>query len=202
MRQQLSKERLTKLVSAAKADKEEKFEQLYTEYLPLVYYRSFVMLHDRGEAQKVAQACFAHVYEHIEELREPEYFQTWIRAVTVSACQGMLQARKYTRDVNAGLDRDILADLLGGGEAWTPDEALAAHEDDERIWASIQALSQKQKEVILLYYLEGLSVDEIAEVLNISYSAAHSRLFKARRLLLTLLEDNEAAVAVVFASGD
>ena len=195
MKQQLSNKRLLELISAVRADKEENFEQLYAELLPLVYYRALVLLNDRDEAQKVTQACFVHIYKHIDELKKPEYFQAWLNAIVTSACRGMLQAREHAHDISNELGRDILADLLGGSESYAPTEALEAHEADEQIWASIQALSQKQKEVILLYYIEGLSVDDIAGVLGISYTAARSRLFKARRHLLNLLETGKEAPA-------
>ncbi|MCL2332780.1 MAG: sigma-70 family RNA polymerase sigma factor [Actinomycetia bacterium] len=193
---QLNIERLAKLVAKTRADKEENFEQLYAELLPLVYYRALVLLNDRDEAQKVAQVCFVHIYKHIDELKNLDHFQPWLNAVITSACRGMLQARKHAHDINTGLGRDILADLLGGSEIYTPDEALEAHEADERTWAAIQALSQRQKEVILLYYIEGLSVDDIASVLGITYTAARSRLFKARRRLLLLLEEGEKAPVI------
>ncbi|MCL2324593.1 MAG: sigma-70 family RNA polymerase sigma factor [Actinomycetia bacterium] len=202
MDDQKSDKRLRDLVAATRLDKEENFEQLYAELLPLVYYRALVLLNDRGEAQKVAQVCFVHLYKHIEELHDLDQFQPWLEAVIASACKGMMQARKHAHDIDTELGHDLLADMIGGSESYRPDEALEAHESDEAVWAAIQALSQKQKEVILLYYVEGLSVDDIAAVLAISYSAARSRLFKARRHLMALLEKEGEKAAVGLRSLD
>jgi len=196
MERRLDEERLNKLVDNVRADKEEHFEQLYAELLPLVYYRSLVLVNDRDDAQKVTQACFVHLYKHIGELKNTEYFLAWLNAVITSACRGVMQSRRREQDISVELGKDMLADLLGGNESFAPDEALEAHEADERVWAAIQGLTQKQKEAILLYYIEGLSVGDIAGVLGLSYTAAKSRLFKARKRLLVLLTEDEQASAV------
>ena len=147
------------------------------------------MLHDREDALEVSQEAFAKVFTNIQQFKEEASFYTWLYRIVVNLA--IDRQRQKNR-------QPLLEDNQGEGESSGIDAAPAAVNADpyervkdkelgERIRAAIAELTPAHKAIILLREVEGLSYEEISEILQCSRGTVMSRLHYARKRLQSLL---------------
>lgn len=154
------------------------FAALYQRYkIPLFRY-CLKMLERVEAAEDVLHAVFLKVYEHRTDLVFAEKFKSWIFAIARNQCLTHLRTR--------GRDITLEADVEGPLESDTQ-HRVEQNEESELVRNAIERLGLTSREVVILREYEGLSYQEIAEVVGISEGAVKSRLFKARRRLFELL---------------
>jgi RNA polymerase sigma-70 factor (ECF subfamily) len=134
------------------------------------------------EAADIIQESLVRAYKALRRCRDPANFKGWLFRIVSNQCKTHLARRQRRRD--------------GGGEGTgrepaAPDDphgALEAAEARERLHAALQALPPDQREALLLKYVEGLSLEEMAERLSASVSALKMRLLRGRAALRGKLE--------------
>lgn len=197
------------LVRRGAAGDERAFEELVRRHQDRVIGICRRLLGDPEEARDGAQEVFLRVYRKAGSFRPRAQVSTWLYRIAVNHCLNRLRRRKVVRflslgSVGSGVDGPngepdppgpseprgpAALSLTDRGPA--PDEALEAR----RRWATtrraIDRLPASQRAVVVLARFEGLSYDEIAEVLEISAGAVASRLFRAMRQLEKALEPGE-----------
>lgn len=131
----------------------------------------------------VVQDVFVAALEQWPRFRGEAAVGTWLYRITVNECRRW-RRRKRLRVVRA-------LDFVTGQarEAGQSPDAAAADEVARRVQAAVRALPQKYREVVVLRYLEELSVDEIGGILGIKRNAVETRLSRARRRLGEHLAD-------------
>jgi RNA polymerase sigma-70 factor (ECF subfamily) len=155
--------------------------QRYTNDL---YRLALTILRDPADADDAVQSAFiaaARALPTFEGRAEP---RTWLYRITVNACISLLRKRRARQ----ALDRALAAPLalLSGRER--PVESQAEqHSQDRQLWEAVAALDEAHRLPVLLFYAHDLTAAQIAEVLEIPPGTVHSRLHKARRLLLARL---------------
>ena len=107
--------------------------------------------------------------------------KTWIMKIAMHVCVD-IRRTGWFRFVNRHVTPDMFADRTA---AVLPDES------DEELSAAVMRLPYKLREVILLYYYQGMKVNEIADALDISHSAVSARLIRGRERLKNQLEGRE-----------
>ena len=118
-------------------------------------------------ADDVLQDVFLEICRHIRALHEPEFFRAWAYRIATRASFSCIQRRRLwlTRH-----DEEVELDALpAGGEA---DKALLAHE----IQPLLEWASPASRAILALHYLEGLTIHEVAAVLQLSEGTVKSRL--------------------------
>jgi RNA polymerase sigma-70 factor (ECF subfamily) len=170
------------LVQRVRAGDGEALRLLVERYQERVFALVFGIVRDAHEVEDVAQEVFLKVYTRIDAFDERSQFYTWLYRVAVNAAKD--HVKKRVRRPAVPLDE---ADALPGpGE---PPEAGAARSETVRsVRAAIGGLPVRYREVLTLRELEGLSYDEIAEVLGISIGTVESRLHRARARLKRKLQ--------------
>jgi RNA polymerase sigma-70 factor (ECF subfamily) len=159
------------------------FEELVIAYQHRVFGVALRMLGSRGEAEEIAQETFLRAYRALPEFRGEARLGTWLYAIASRLCLNRLAspARRLARD-----DPDALT------EAPSPEpDAVAALERaelDGAVREAIAALPEDRRIVVILRDLEGLSYEEIAEVLALEPGTVRSRLHRARMDLKAKLE--------------
>jgi len=154
--------------------------------------RIFALIHgivrDAHEVEDVAQEVFLKVFTRIEAFDGRSQFFTWLYRVAINAAKD--HVKKRVRRPAAPLEE---ADALPGG-AEGPDAGAARGETARLVRAAIDELPVRYREVLALRELEGLSYDEVAQVLGISIGTVESRLHRARaRLKRKLTKAREAS---------
>ncbi len=129
----------------------------------------------RLAAEDIAQEAFVRAYRQWEKISAYESPGGWVRRVTINLA---MNTRKRVASEARARVRLGFAPTLG-----------PAPEPDEAVWRGIVRLPRRQRAAVALFYIEGLSTREIAEVLDCSESTVRVHLHKARRSLAKSLGD-------------
>ncbi len=172
---------LARLISLAQSGNLEAFEQLYTLYKKKVYGLAFNLTRDHQTAEDLVQDIFLKIFSSIRDISRPELFPAWVYRIALNTCYSYLRRGK-------SLDRK-LEEILPASEGQT-DEAFDSSEDDlARCLNQVLAeLPEKLRTVFLLHEVEGLTHEEIAELLGCQVGTSKSQLFKARMKLRKILK--------------
>jgi RNA polymerase sigma-70 factor (ECF subfamily) len=181
------------LVRQCKSGDRQAFRELVERYQRKAVAIAFGILHDREDALEVAQEAFAKVFTGIQKFKEEASFYTWLYRITVNLAidrqrqknrQPLLEREDSGEGENARAAR--IEGIPDTAEA-DPYEQVKDKELGERIRAALAELTPAHKAVILLREVEGLSYEEISEVLQCSRGTVMSRLHYARKKLQSRL---------------
>lgn len=150
------------------------FSELVTRYQTSVFNVCYRILHERGEAEDLAQETFIRAYNRLGQFDLEREFGPWVRRVAANLCLNHLESQKIT----APLDEDRDAD-----ESIRPEKQVEARERSEQIRVALASLPPNYRVVVELRHYQELSYDEIAAELKIPLSDVKSHLFRARKLL-------------------
>jgi len=139
-----------------------------------VYRLTHAIVNDPADAADAAQETFVAVWRQLPRLNDPDRFDAWLRQIAVNAARMSIRARSRRRV------REISATAVAAGAAA---DRASPTDDGARLAAALDNLSADQRALLALHHLEGRSVAEIADVLQIPAGTVKSRLFTARRAL-------------------
>lgn len=147
------------------------FERLYTTYAPDVYRLALSYLHSAHDAEDICHNVFMKLLGQNVRLL-PQKEKAFLLTCTANACKNLLRSFWRTR-----------VQILDETVSYITDE-------DKALWDAIGKLSPKYRAVIHLYYYEGYSQGQIAEILKISRSAVQTRMDRARQQLRKELSED------------
>lgn len=166
------------------------FAELVELYKDKIFHLANRMLHNRHEAEEIVQETFLRVYTNLERYDENQKFSTWIYRIGTNLCIDRLRKRKanYSLDaeMNDGEGTDWYAMLPSNED--TPDDQVVLSETQTEIRKSIETLPEKYKAVVILRYLQDLSLQEISDVLAMPVTTIKTRLHRGREYLRKKLE--------------
>ena len=161
------------LVRARRGDRNA-FGELVTCYQTGVFNVCYRLLHERDEAEDLAQETFMRAYDRLHIFDLDREFGPWIRRIAANLCLNYLESRKVTVQLDEERDAD---------ESQRPEKQVEVHERSAQIRATLLSLPPHYRVVIELRHYQELSYDEIARELQIPLSDVKSHLFRARKLL-------------------
>jgi len=147
------------------------------------------MVRDVDLIPDIAQETFIRAYRAIPQFRGESAFYTWLYRIAVNTAKKTLVELKrdplLTESARASRDDDDetsrTENELSDGE--TPEAVLASKEIAAAVNAAIEALSDDLRQAITLREIEGLSYEEIAELMNCPIGTVRSRIFRAREAI-------------------
>ncbi len=151
----------------------EEFNQFAEAYMDTVFRVAFSCLKSRADAEDVTQEVLLRLYETDYIFESSEHVKNWLIKVTYNACRKFWR-RAFRRHEN--IDAYI--------EQFTFEDR--SYQD---LFAAIMKLDRAKRVVVLLYYIEGYQLQEIAQLLEIPQGTVGTRLARARRELRTYLEE-------------
>lgn len=156
------------------------FGRLVERYQAQVYALAFHMVGGFADAEDVVQETFIKAYQHLPRFGGTMNFPAWLRTIALNECRMWLrgQRRFVPRDPWSESDRREVRD-----ESPTPEERYEQVELSEQVAQAIHALSEPNRLAVMLYYMDGLSYEEIGQFLEVPVSTVKGRLHKARRQL-------------------
>lgn len=174
---------LTQIVEEVQKDSKQ-FELLYSRIAKKVYYWCFTILKNGSEAEDVMQESMILIYKKIHTLKSPEYFNSWMYRLVTNCCYGYLNKKKDLEfSINEDFDDGFESRFTESRREYLPKEAYDLSETKQVISDIINELPRKQRETIILFYLEELKIDEIADILDCSSGTIKGRLHKGRKNL-------------------
>src|SRR5262245_885617 len=165
----------SELVRAAQAGDLSAFKTLYEDYKDRVYNLIFYALGDPIWAEDVLQIVSLKVFKGLPGFRFEASFSTWVYRIALNECQNQTRGRRrHHVPLEEVLGSDDELDASAGA-----DLQHAERERREIVQRAIMDLSPKLRAVVALKYVEGLSYEEIASVLDCSPGTVASRLNRA-----------------------
>ncbi len=156
---------------------------------------------DFAEAQDVTQEAFIKAFRALPGFRGESQFYTWMYRIAVNTAKNYLVSRGRktpTRDIDLE-DAEFFADEANMKDIETPDGLLQRDQLQKVVFDAIEALPEELRMAVTLRELEGMSYEEIAEVMECPIGTVRSRIFRAReaidRKMQPLLADTASAIA-------
>ena len=165
------------------------FDEIYYRYAQMVYNLALRLCGDSELAADLTQEIFLRVFRYIGQFRGHSSLKTWIFRIAVNHCRSSLGRRHLLTQPFA--DEPGEGGVLGlnlPDPSRGPEELAVAADDTRRVAAGLSLLPPKFREAVVLRDLEGLSYDEIAEVLGVRIGTVRSRIARGREQLRAHLE--------------
>lgn len=141
-------------------------DQVFEKYCKLLYKISIIMLCNEQDAYDAVQESFLKYLDTKMDFKDESHEKAWLTRVNINICKNMLRFRR----MHPTVEYETLA--------------LNYHTSEETgIMDALMALNTKDKEVLILYYIEGYSCREIAGMLKVTENAIKKKLERARKRL-------------------
>jgi RNA polymerase sigma-70 factor, ECF subfamily len=181
----------TELVTELQAGSETAFDWLVNHYHAPVYNLILGMLGDTADSADAAQEVFLKAFKGIRSFRQGSSLKTWLYRIAIR--EALNHRRWFKRHLQKNISIDAEPDegcapMEIEDLAATPFDQLAAHEIQAAVQGALQKVPDVFRSAVILRDLEGLSYEEVAEVLECSVGTVKSRILRGRRALKDLLE--------------
>ena len=165
------------LVLQVEQGNQEAFTKLYEETSKTVYFICLSFLNNEEDAKDIMQDVYITAYNYLPQLNEKEKFQAWINQITVNKCKRFLM-----KDTAIPMDDEDLSNIrLEDNENFLPEEYITKKEKRKIVMNIMrERLSDIQYETVILYYFNGLTIDEIADIMECPPGTVKYRLSVAR----------------------
>jgi len=178
------------LVTELQAGSEAAFDWLVTYYHSGVYNLVYGILSDPADAADVTQEVFLHAFRGIRGFRRGSSLKTWLYRISVRQALNHRRWcwRHHRQQVSIDDENTVGGALnLRDAEA-TPFERFASQEAQAKVRQALAAVPASFRGAVILRDLEGLSYEEVAEVLEVSVGTVKSRILRGRRMLKEILD--------------
>jgi len=172
------------------------FEEIYEAYGERILNLAFRFTRNEETARDLTQDIFIKVYQNLESFEQRSQIYTWIHRIAINHITSNLKRERRHRWLNV-LDSTV-SDLLHEDKLdpdfrsriadLPPDKKLEQSERERIVSQAIQMLPVKYRVPLVLHHYEEMSYKEIAATLDLSMSAVESRIHRAKKRLIKILE--------------
>jgi RNA polymerase sigma factor (sigma-70 family) len=170
------------LVRRSLAGEQRAFAQLVEKHQRLVYGVALSGAHDVAQAEDVAQEAFVEAWRDLPRLRDPSRVGSWIAGIARNL------ARTWARHTARRRQRETAAIAAPAEAVPTPHDRVVEGETQSLVRDALEDMPDAYREVLVLYYVHGRSVADVATGLGISEDLVKQRLSRGRRALRASLE--------------
>jgi len=168
------------------------FDMLVCRYSQQFFRMARGIVEDDSEAEDVLQKAFMKMHDKIDSLNKPSSFSSW--AYRIVRNQALMRVRKRNRNQEVGFGdlgpgKDDERHWESDAPTWRyrADEAVENQELRERLGDAVSKLEPKYQSPFVLYEIDGMELDEIAELLDLSKAGVKTRIHRARKTLRATL---------------
>ncbi|MFS0780017.1 RNA polymerase sigma factor SigW [Neobacillus sp. 3P2-tot-E-2] len=161
------------------------FAEIVEIYSNSIYQLGYRMLGNRHEAEDIAQEAFIRAYVNIKSFNQDLKFSTWLFRIATNLCIDRIRKKKpdYYLDAEvSGTDGLTMYSQLASNSP-LPEIELESLELQDSVQREILKLPEKYRSVIVLKYIEELSLNEISEILDLPLGTVKTRIHRGREAL-------------------
>ncbi|MFV0457952.1 MAG: RNA polymerase sigma factor SigE [Actinomycetales bacterium] len=166
------------------------WEQIVTDHSARVYRLAYRLTGNRHDAEDLTQEVFVRVFRSLENYR-PGTFEGWLHRITTNLFLDQVRRKQRIRFDALGED---FGDRIAGRDPG-PERAFEQTNLDYDIQEALDQLPPQFRAAVVLCDIEGLSYEEIADVLNIKLGTVRSRIHRGRSMLRAALAHRDPSVA-------
>jgi RNA polymerase sigma-70 factor, ECF subfamily len=169
------------LGAAAQRVTAEEFDAIVRRHQRRVHRFLLMLLRDSDEADNLTQECFLRAYQSMSSFRGESSLETWLLRIAANLARDHVRNRRtsfWKRLLGLSDDGDGWAESVPAPEA-SPERALLVREEVRAVWDAANQLSQQQRAVFLLRFVEDMELNEIATVLGLQVGSVKTHLFRA-----------------------
>jgi RNA polymerase sigma factor (sigma-70 family) len=163
------------------------FDELVRKFRDMAVGYAYTILGDFDLSEDVAQEAFVRAFLDLRSLREPRAFPSWLRRIVFKYCDRYLRKQRVLLQ-----PLDSALDVSSPHE--DPHEAAASREEHDTVISNINALPESERTATTLFYINGYSMAEVSEFLEVPVSKVKNNLYSARKKLkrgyMAMMKDN------------
>ena len=181
------------LMSAAKSGDQVAFAELVDRLTDHIYGLAFRLLGNSQDAQDITQDTFIQMWESRHRWSPRGAVSTWAYRIAMNLCLNRLRSRKRWRlfSINPQTDESPPAVELPIDSADSPETVIEQADLKHHLESAISQLPPRERASIILRHQQGLSLKEVAKVMDMTAFGVNSLLFRARKRLQELLSDKK-----------
>jgi len=169
------------------------FELLISNYQVYAYNVAYRMLGNEEDAKDITQEALIKVYKSIHKFKETSSFSTWLYRIVMNTCKDELKKRK---EATISLDKEIQTDdgsmsMEIGDERLNPSRIVERNEVSHVVQEAINTLPDANRMVIVLRDIQGMSYEEISQVIKEPIGTVKSRINRGRGQLKKILMEKK-----------
>lgn len=174
-----------RIVKAAQKKEPEAFAKLYEQTYHEKYYIALKYMKHPSEAEDVLQEAYIKAWERLPSLKDADKFSSWLGQIVARTALDALKRKKpmlFSELTDTeGESEDFLSELPDDHQELQPELAYTEKERSEILGHMLDSLSDVQRLCMMMYYIEEMSIHEIAEILECSENTVKSRLNYGRK---------------------
>ena len=182
----------TTLGTATQKIAAEDFDGIVRRHQRRVHRFLLMLVRDAEEADNLTQECFLRAYQNFKNFRGESSLETWLLRIAANLARDHARSRKasfWKRLLGLdGDDHEGAVEYIPSGQA-SPEQILLAREDVRAVWEAANELSQQQRAVFLLRFVEDMELSEIASALDLQVGSVKTHLFRALQSVRSKLRD-------------
>ena len=175
----VDKQRVAELVLEIQNGNKNAFNELYKLTSSRAYFVALQITKNEEDAQDILQDCYIKALEKIDSLDKPESFVSWFHQMVANKSKDYLKKKKPT--LFEGGEDEAFEVIPDEDESFVPESSLDKTELQSAIMEAVNELSDDKRTCVLMMYFEEMSVNEIAQTLEVPVSTVKNRLFTARK---------------------
>ncbi|MYA69974.1 sigma-70 family RNA polymerase sigma factor [Candidatus Poribacteria bacterium] len=159
------------------------FSALVKKYQRSVHALAWRKIGDFHIAEDITQETFLKAYQRLSTLKEPQSFASWLYVITANHCKAWLRKKRTWIQSLEDTSSAQLERATYSGHIIAENEQMTEEAQREVVKKLLEKLQESDRTVITLYYLGGMTYEEISNFLGVSVGAIKSRLHRARQRL-------------------
>lgn len=162
-------------------DTEILLNQLMRKYATQLKRIAYLYTNDHSECEDIVQEVFISCYQNLSKFRNESNYKTWLTRITINKCKDHKRLWSIKNLIYKPLNNFVTTEE-------SAEEQYLHSQNSKEILSQITLLSSKFKEVLILYYFNEMTMQEISETLGINHNTVKSRLLRGKSALLKSLE--------------
>jgi RNA polymerase sigma-70 factor, ECF subfamily len=169
------------------------FDSLVKRYRPRIFRFLLASLRDRESAENLTQDCFVRAYRARGQFRGAASPGTWLMQIAANLLRNHTASGRlkfWRRALRTGLDLADLREWIPDRHA-SPEDLALAKEQVQAMWQAVGVLSERQRTVFLLRFVEDLDLLEIAAITGMKEGTVKAHLFRALQSIRARFEERK-----------